>query len=90
MTTPSGSAPQRDYFYWELHEGPSLQAVRIGNWKGVRNGPSRPIELYNLAEDLGETKDVSAEHPEVVAQMEKLMASQHTPSEVFPFPALDD
>jgi hypothetical protein len=26
-----GHAPQRDYFYWELHEGASLQAVRWGN-----------------------------------------------------------
>lgn len=40
-----GAAPQRDYFYWELHEGPSLQAVRFGDWKAVKNGLSAKTEL---------------------------------------------
>ena len=37
-----GPAPKRDYFYWELHEGRSIQAVRFGDWKAVKNGPSAP------------------------------------------------
>ncbi|MCA9053014.1 MAG: sulfatase-like hydrolase/transferase, partial [Planctomycetaceae bacterium] len=73
-----GSAPQRDYFYWELHEGASIQAVRFGDWKAVRNGPSRPIELYDLATDVSESQDVGSEHPELVQQAERLMAEAHT------------
>jgi arylsulfatase A-like enzyme len=46
-----GAAPQREYFYWELHEGASLQALRWGDWKAVRNGPSKPIEIYDLKTD---------------------------------------
>ena len=47
------------------------------------------IALYNLAADPTETKDVSADHPEIIAKMETLMREQHTPSVEFPFPALD-
>jgi arylsulfatase A len=41
-----GPAPKRDHFYWELHEGTPIQALRWDDWKAVRNGPSKPIELY--------------------------------------------
>ncbi len=32
------------------------------------------LELYHLAEDPGETRDVAAPHPEVVKQLGELMA----------------
>lgn len=71
-----GAAPKRDYFYWELHEpGPSLQAVRFGDWKAVKNGPSAPVELYDLKADPGEKADLAAKNPDVVARAVKLMAS---------------
>lgn len=70
-----GPAPKRDYFYWELHEGPFIQAVRFGDWKAVKNGPSKPIELYNLKTDEGETQDIAGEHPELVARAKALMTS---------------
>ena len=70
-----GAAPKRDYFYWELHEGPSIQAIRFGDWKAVRNGPSKPVELYDLKTDAAELKNLAAEHPELVAKATALMAS---------------
>jgi arylsulfatase A len=71
-----GAAPNREYFYWELHEsGPSLQAIRFGDWKAVRNGPSAAVEVYDLKADPGETTDLSAKNPDVVAKAVKLMAS---------------
>ncbi|MBI3881702.1 MAG: arylsulfatase [Verrucomicrobia bacterium] len=73
-----GPAPTRDYCYWELHEGASLQAVRWGDWKAVRNGPSKPIELYDLKTDAAESKNLAAEKPELVAKAEALMKSAHT------------
>jgi arylsulfatase A-like enzyme len=72
-----GPAPKREYFYWELHEGASIQAVRSGAWKGVRNGPSAPIELYNLDDDVGETRDLAAAKPELAAKAEALMKAAH-------------
>jgi arylsulfatase A-like enzyme len=55
-----GPAPKRDHFYWELHEGASLQAVRFGDWKAVRNGPEKPIELYDLKTDAAEANNLAA------------------------------
>ncbi|NBV22761.1 MAG: N-acetylgalactosamine 6-sulfate sulfatase [Proteobacteria bacterium] len=72
-----GAAPQREYFYWELHEGASLQAVRWGDWKAVRNGPSKPIELYDLKADAAEAKNLAEAKPELVAKAEFLMKSAH-------------
>ena len=73
-----GPAPKHDCFYWELHEGRPIQAVRWDDWKAVRNGPSQPIELYNLETDVGETKDLATEHPDLVKKAESLMRSERT------------
>ncbi|MCA9057744.1 MAG: arylsulfatase [Planctomycetaceae bacterium] len=70
-----GPAPHRDYFYWELHEGASIQAVRFDSWKAVRNGPSAPVELYNLTADPGETTDVADQHPDLVSKATLLLTS---------------
>ncbi len=48
------------------------------------------IELYNLRDDPSETRDLSGEHPDIVARIAKVMKEQHIPSKDFPFPALDN
>lgn len=45
------------------------EAVRMGKWKGVRLGPNRPIELYDLSNDIGEEHDVAPDHPEIVRRI---------------------
>ncbi len=54
------------------------EAVRRGDWKAVRYAPGRErtapdsawgVELYDLAADPGETTDVAAEHPALVAEL---------------------
>ncbi|MBI5769374.1 MAG: arylsulfatase [Verrucomicrobia bacterium] len=72
-----GPAPKRDYFYWELHEQMPTQAVRFGDWKAVRPRHDRPLELYDLATDVGETKNVATAHPDLVAKAEALMKAAH-------------
>ena len=79
-----GAAPQREHFYWELHEGKPIQAVRFGNWKAVKNGPNAAIELYDLAADVAEAKDVAAGKPDEVQRAAALMKAEHTPSENWP------
>lgn len=73
-----GLAPQREFFYWELHEAQKpLQAVRFGDWKAVRNGPEAVLELYDLGADPGEKRDLAAQRPELVARAAALMTSAH-------------
>lgn len=79
-----GAAPQREYFYWELHEEASLQALRWGDWKAVRNGPSKPIEIYNLNTDAAESKNLAAEKPDLVAKAESLMKAARVDDPNFP------
>ncbi len=80
-----GHAPKRDYFYWELHEGArSIQALRFGDWKAVRQGPSAPLELYDLARDRGEARDLAAAKPELVARAEAWMKAARVDDPSFP------
>ena len=79
-----GPAPQRDYFYWELHENKPIQAARFGDWKAVRRGITKPIELYDLSSDIGEQHEVADDHPEIVERIIEIMHSARTESELFP------
>lgn len=72
------------YYYCFTH----LQAVRSGKWKFVRKRPAHPpwvgwsgrfagnavdeLSLYDLEKDIGETTNVAAEHPEVLARLRQL------------------
>jgi choline-sulfatase len=53
--------------------GPMLQGVLSGSWKLIVEG--KRAELYNLADDPGELKDLAAENP---AQVEQLRTSIDT------------
>lgn len=75
---------RHDYLYWEFHERGFAQAVRMGDWKAVRLGTKKPVELYDLKTDLGEQRDVAAQHPEVIAKVEAILKSARTDSECFP------
>lgn len=70
------------------HSGRGMFAIREGHWKlilGLGSGgftppafrqprPGEPPgQLYNLADDPAETKNVYAEHPEIVERLTKLL-----------------
>ena len=77
-----------DHLYWETPAKQGAQAVRIGKWKGVRVGvkrnPNVKAQLFNLEDDVAESKDIAAEHPEVVAKIERLMREGRTESPIWP------
>ena len=68
-------------FYPNYYEG--QQAVRMGDWKGLRNRifkGNMEIELYNLKSDPREQNNVAAQNPEVVKSIAQLMKQEHTPA----------
>lgn len=76
--------PQHKYLYWEFNEsqGP-VQAIRKGDWKAVRFY-KKPMELYNLKDDLGETKNLASENPTLVAEFEQLFLEARFENPYFP------
>lgn len=73
-----GDAPKREYFYWELHEGNRpVQAARWGNWKAVRNGFDKPIQIYDLEANAGESKDLAKSRADLVAKAETILKEAH-------------
>ncbi|HIE53331.1 MAG TPA: N-acetylgalactosamine-6-sulfatase [Armatimonadetes bacterium] len=73
-----------EYLYWEFYERGFQQAVRMGEWKGVRLSGEGPIELYHLSSDLGEEHNVADQHPDIVAKIAEIMKGAHTDSQDFP------
>ena len=89
----------RPFLYRESPGYGGQQCVRVGNWKLVRQrlnpGPNQKnpapptTELYDLGKDPGETTDVAAQHPDVVARLSAIAKQQHVPSTLWPIRALD-
>lgn len=80
---------KHDYLYWEFHEKGGRQAIRMGDWKAVKYNvlktPNKPMELYNLANDIGEENNVAMQFPDIVKEMEIVFIEARTPSDVFTF-----
>ncbi len=77
-----GEGDQRNHesLYWEFHEGEGKQAVRMGNWKGVRlnvrEDNTGPIELYDLEKDPSETTNIADDHAEIVERLSIIMSGR--------------
>ncbi|MBI2688539.1 MAG: arylsulfatase [Acidobacteria bacterium] len=80
--------PKREYLYWEAHQKGFHQAVRAGNWKGVRHGLKGPLELYDLAADSVEEYDLAAKQSDVVARLTALLDSARTENADYPAQAV--
>ena len=76
-------SPHEALFYFNRLK---LEAVRSGPWKlaiarqgaVLRNDVAEAVKhtgprLYNLDSDIGETTDVAAQHPDVVARLQKFI-----------------
>ncbi|QHI69183.1 sulfatase [Tichowtungia aerotolerans] len=56
-------------------EGETFQpvaAVRKGQWRLIKNF-EKPLELYDLSSDAGESNNLAESHPEKAAELEKLL-----------------
>jgi len=83
----------RPFLYWTFNGYGGQQAVRAGDWKLLRRNlrqGNRDWELYDLAGDPGETRDVASANPAVVRRLSGLAAKEHVPSKLFPLPGADE
>ena len=71
-----GSIPDNRVFYWRTG---SQQAIRKGDWKMVHNGatPQEGVsELYNIAEDPYETRNLVDVNPAKLSELSKELSKQ--------------
>jgi len=89
------NAPPKPFLYREFPGYGGQQAVRMGDWKLIKTSMLRrnqktTIELFNLKTDPYEKTNVISEYPEIVKKLEEILVREHIPSEVFPFPPIDN
>ena len=56
----------------------------MGDWKAIRSKLGGPLELYDLAKDLGEEKNIADRHPDVIARIETYLKTARTDSPNWP------
>ena len=86
---------KHDFLYWEFPSYTGQQAVRMGDWKGIRKDlfkGNTKIELYNLKKDISELQNIAYKHPDVVAQIKAIMNREHVQAKInrFRIEALGD
>lgn len=68
LADPTAASPHEAFLYYWMDD---LEAVRVGRWKlHVAKHGTGLTKLYDLEADPGETTDVVADHPDVVAALE--------------------
>lgn len=90
--TGRGTQPRHEFLFWDFNGYGGQQAVRYGDWKGVRRNISkgnRALELYDLRRDPGERDDVARANPQIVQEIERILLANHHPSTLFPLPGVD-
>ncbi len=79
----ANAKPPHEVFYY--YRGLTLEAVRAGSWKlhlaksppanaKQKAAQSQGLQLYDLAQDIGESQNVADAHPDVVLRLQKLVA----------------
>ena len=71
----------REAIYWHYphyHNTTPGGIIRAGDWKLIEYFEDGRVELYNLREDLGETRDLAAASPEKAQELRKKLADWRT------------
>jgi arylsulfatase len=88
LLNKSKKQKNHEFLYWEFPAYKGQQALRMGNWKGIRKNifkGNMKIELYDLDKDPQELYNVANKYPEVVHKIETIMRSEHTKAEIKKF-----
>ncbi|WP_294628627.1 sulfatase [uncultured Bacteroides sp.] len=79
----TGNPSENRSLFWNMpnnwgNDGPGINfncAVRNGDWKLIYYYGSGKKELFNIADDIGESKDLSTQHPDIVRKLSKELGS---------------
>ncbi|WP_083422202.1 arylsulfatase [Arsenicibacter rosenii] len=86
LFTQPDKQKKHPFLYWEYPEKGGQLAIRMGNWKAVktnlRTNRKAPWELYDLSNDVSETTNVAAQHPDLLRQFDAIVAREHTPTHI--------
>lgn len=64
---------------WIVQDGPGINffsAIRQGDYKLVYDMKNQKLELYNLRDDIGETKDIAKQHKKKVKVLSNLLTER--------------
>jgi arylsulfatase A-like enzyme len=59
--------------YWGGNRVRPFGSVRAGDWKLIEFYEQMRVELYNLKDDLGETRDLAQERPQQAAELRDML-----------------
>lgn len=85
-----------DFMYWEFPSYGGQVAIRMGDWKVVRqnlkNEKEPTLELYNLKDDPTETNNIAGAHPEILQKAAEIFEAERDIPELenFKIPILQD
>ena len=77
-----GKSNKPRFLYWEFFEKGFEQAVRYGKWKAIKT--KEKIELYDLDNDIGETRNIASANPDVIRKIETYLKHARTDSPFWP------
>ncbi len=69
---------QHEYLYWE---NAHVQAARKGRYRAFRAHPSKPMEVFDIVADVGSTKSIAGERPDLVREFERIFQEARTETE---------
>jgi arylsulfatase A len=75
---------RHEFLYWEFFERGFQQAVRYGDFKGLRLKQGEPLELYQIVKDPAELNNVASHYPRIVEHIEAYLKRARTPSSYWP------
>ena len=74
----TAETPADRTLFWNFRGGTRL-GVRAGDWKLIAHeDDERQVELFNIADDPYEERELAAEHPNVVRELSELIRQQRT------------
>ncbi len=75
IKNPATDRSRRPLFwhYPNLYDQPPHSSVRLGDYKLIHWHATGRLALYNLTNDIGESKNIAKEHPEIVKKLAKIL-----------------